>query len=309
MERFRITNDHRHESFLFSADSSELIIPNRQDVGVYDVSSGERRRSISTQPLSNVRTLCFAGKDDRWLIAGERHRENLAVFDYASGKLLSQIPLGRTYPRAITASGDGLWLRVSFTSGEIQIVQLSPSEGGSSAKGTVWSEFRAHDPAPDNRLPLGFLNSNSRFVSGGVDGQVHIWDQFDLTTVEVRRRPGTIVASYLIPESGNVYHVHRDSPNPMMAKAQTFSDHLVGGCFAVALDKKIYVVRATDRSVIAEIDSPIDSHRSVAIADSGRVILAASADSLCVWRASDDWNSIGPVESVRHRTPGHPCLV
>lgn len=289
-ERFRIANDHRHESLLFSDDGSELIIPNRKDIGVYDSFTGQKRRSISTQPLSNVRTICFAGENNQWLIAGERYRESLVVLEYSTGRLLAQLPLGRGYARAICSSKNGLWLRVSYSGGQIQIIQLSPRERGQSVTGTIWSEYRAHAPAPDDRLPLAFLADNSQFMSAGVDGRIYVWEQHDLPAVEIRQPPAPIFTSYLDRNTGDIYHIHASKQHPFLAQAQAFSEQLVHGIFAVALNKKIFLVRAEDRSVIAEVESPLTDHREVTIADGGDVLVAGSTNALCVWETSNSWS-------------------
>ena len=304
-ERFRIANDHRHESLLFSADSSDLIVPNRIDIGVYDVSTGQKRRSISTQPLNNVRTMCFAGKNDRWLVVGERYRENLIILDYDHGELLTQVPLGRVYPRAISASADRLWLRVSFSDGRVQVIQLSPRETGRGATGTIWSSFRAHQPASDSRLPLAFFAGNNLFLSGGADGRIHLWDQLNLRTVDLHERPDSIVASYLRGESGDTYHLHRSDRFPFLTRAQAFSEELVDGKLAVALDNKIVVIRAADRRVIAEFDSPLSDHREIAMAGGDRLI-AGSANAICIWKTTDDWANqelVGRFQIDHHATP------
>ncbi|MCS7465550.1 serine/threonine-protein kinase [Stieleria sp. ICT_E10.1] len=290
-ETFRIANDHRHESLLFTPDSKQLIVPTRVDISVYDMTSGKKIRSIATQPLTNVRTLCFAGPNDQWLVAGERFKESLIILDLKSGKLLGQVPLGNSYPRSLCAAGNGMWLRASYTGGRIQLIQLSPADGGASATGRIVSQILAHRPAPDHRLPLASLPGDTLFVSAGEDGNIHRWHQHDLRSTELRRRPETVLASYLIPETGRVYHVHHDQRRPFAVRSSIFSPSIADAMFAAANGQTIWIVGSTDQQPIAEITSPLVQHLDVALSAEGDTLVAGSTTQVCVWKSIDCWNS------------------
>ncbi|QEF96251.1 Serine/threonine-protein kinase PknB [Stieleria maiorica] len=308
-ETFRIANDHRHESLLFSRDSTKLIIPTRADISVYEMSSGKKIRSINPLPLSNVRTLCFAGKDDRWLVAGERFKESLIILDFETGKLIGQLPLDTSYPRSLCASGNGMWLRMSFSDGQIQVIQLSPSDGGASVTGRVFAQFLAHRPAFDVRLPLASLPGDTLFVSGGQDGNLHRWHQHDLRSSEMRRRPDSVLATYLIPETGHVYHVHRTKQPPLASRSAIFSPTIVDGMFAVAYRQTISIVQTSDQRSIAEIISPLAEHRDVTLSAEGDTVVAGSATTLCVWKSTDRWSSHELVNQfeIQHDAPPLLC--
>ncbi|WP_182866469.1 serine/threonine-protein kinase [Stieleria mannarensis] len=308
-EAFRIANDHRHESLLFSRDSTRLIAPTRKDICVYDMRSGKKIRSINTQPLKNVRTLCFAGKDDRWLIAGERFKESLIILDFKTGKLIGQVPLDTSYPRAICASGNGMWLRISFSDGQIQVIQLSPSDGGAAVTGRIFTKFLAHRPASDVRLPLASLPGETAFISGGQDGNIHRWHQHDVRSTEMRRRPDSVLATYLIPETGRVSHVHRTKQSPFTSRHVVFSPEIVDGVFAVASGNTISVVRAGDQQVIAEIKSPLAGHRDLAFSAEADTLVAGSATQVCVWKSNDRWGSHELVNQfeIQHDAPPRLC--
>lgn len=290
-ELFRIDNDHRHESLLFTSDSKKLIVPTRVDISVYDMTSGTKIRSIATQPLTNVRTLCFAGRNDQWLVAGERFKESLIILDFKSGKLLGQVPLGVSYPRSLCAAGNGMWLRASFSDGRIQLIQLSPANAGASATGRVVSQILAHRPAPDHRLPLASLPGDTLFVSGGQDGNIHRWHQHDLRSTELRKRPESVLASYLIPETGSVYHVHQDQRRPFAVHSSIFSPSITNAMFAAANGQTIWIVAAADQQPVAEIASPLDRHRDVALSAEGDTLVAGSETQVCVWKSNDGWKS------------------
>ncbi|PAY20411.1 hypothetical protein CKO51_06125 [Rhodopirellula sp. SM50] len=308
-EAFRIENDHRHESLLFSRDSKKLIVPTRADISVYDMTSGKKIRSIATRPLTNVRTLCFAGRDDQWLVAGERFKESLIILDFKSGKLLGQVPLGASYPRSLCAAGNGMWLRASFSDGRIQLIQLSPANGGASVTGRVVSQFLAHRPAPDHRLPLASLPGDTLFVSGGQDGNIHRWHQHDLRSTELRRRPDSVLASYLIPETGSVYHVHHNEQRPFAVRSSIFSPSIAERMFAAASGQTIWIVGTADQQPLAEITSPLDQHRDVALSAEGDTLVAGSETQVCVWKSIDGWNSFELLNrfEITHDAPPVLC--
>ncbi|QDV47678.1 Serine/threonine-protein kinase PknB [Stieleria neptunia] len=307
-ESFRIVNDHRHESLLFSRDSTKLIVPTREHISVRDMTSGKEIRKIDTRPLQNVRTLCFAGQDDRWLVAGERFKESLIILDFKSGKLLGQIPLGASYPRSICAAGNGMWLRLSYSSGKIQTFQLSPSNGGESVTGRIYSQFLAHRPEYDERLPLASLPGDTSFVSAGQDGHIHRWYQHDLRSSELRRRPGSILASYLIPQTGSVYHVHRNEHQSFDEHHAVFSPAIVDGMFAVASGQTISIIGTADQKPFAKILSPLDGHRDVALSAPGDTLVAGSGTQLCVWRSTDGWSSSELVNRFEIEHDASPVL-
>jgi serine/threonine protein kinase len=291
-EYFRFQNNHRHESLLFSRDSTQLIVPTRDNIAVLELPSGKKIRRIFTQPLQNVRVLCWAGENQQWLVAGERFNESLAVIDFAKGQLVGQVPLGVSYPRSLCASANGGWLRAGYTDGRVQLIQLSPGDGGKSITGRVVAQFQAHEPRDDDRLPLASTYSgNDTFASAGQDGRLKLWNQQDLRRIEVRKRPGSVLTSYLIPSSGCIHHLIRPKTKTAYQNAMIFSPEIIGDHFAIANQQAIWIFGIDDQNPSSELKPAIPEIRSLAMADGGNRLCASSGKAVCIWETQDNWTT------------------
>ncbi len=160
-ELFRIKNDHRHETLLFSPDGTQLYVPTRSTIQIWDIKTGKTIRSLDSSP-DNVRAMCFAGPDQQWLIVGDRYNESLMILDRTSGRKLGVIATGAAYARSLAVSRDGLWIAAGYSSGRVQLFQLSQL-GGRDVQGEMRLQFQAHTEANSERLKLHWLDDRIQF--------------------------------------------------------------------------------------------------------------------------------------------------
>lgn len=177
---FGHANDHRHESILFSLDSTQLYVPTRECIKVWDIASQQISHALNTDRISNVRSICWAGPDNRWLIAGERHSETLIVIDVEARQTIGSFNVGAEYACSLAGSPDGRWLAAAYANGRVQLIRLSESSTGI-VHGEVKLRFAPHEYSEEENRPtiVHWLDSD-RFLSAAADGSVRVWDRKDL---------------------------------------------------------------------------------------------------------------------------------
>lgn len=288
-ELFRIDNDHRHESLVFSPDGKYLYVPTRTAIDVWDVGKKKRIRSIQTQPLENVRAMCLAGPDQSWLVVGARFENALVVIDRLSGKRLGSIVTAADYPRSLAASPNGFWVAAGYTNGRVQMVSLSKL-GPETVSGDVRLQFQAHRAFDDERLKVRCLEDPLRFVSAGADGVVQLWDRGTIAAHLQLVPPSGLNAAFVDPVTSAQKLFFRGQ-HPIAEPIDIASEEIVGGRFVLATKNRIWVLSARDGQLISGFDSPIGQHFWVGFSADGTHLLAHSKTEVCLWRSNDNWQT------------------
>ena len=311
-ELFRIENDQRHESLLFSSDSNQLVVPTRQGIDVWDLSSWKRERSISTDPLTNVRAVCWAGSDRARLVAGERFAESLQVVDWRSGSHLSTIPVGAEYAKSLAASPHGRWLVAGFANGHLQMISLAKGSA-KAVHGQMRFEFTAHQTldstSDETRTTVHWLDQH-RFVSAGGDGQIHVWDRTQIRPAREIVPPRPLKTAYLLGEDELLFFFHgRDEhgDRPVRVHEHNPADSTLGdqipfstygftsrpaaGLLAMGGTDKVAIVSLQSGKIVSQFDSPLSSTARLSFSRDGSALAGSSDDQVCVWLSTDNWRT------------------
>ncbi len=315
-ERMRVDNDHRHESLLFSADSRELFVPTRQGIDVWDVTAGKRVRTIDTSPLSNVRTICFAGPNQRWLIGGERFSDQLVAWDPQTGQRGGRM-VASEYPRSLAASPDGHWLAASYTDGRIQLLQLD-TRFDDQITGKLQQQFRAHGKALDARQPIEWLPHN-RLLSAASDGDLHLWCLDEIHPWHMLTPDKPMHLALLCPRQRQPTFFFNDD-----IRTTAWARQMNGGrCFPrgnvtrditsglVALahdDTYISITECRTGKVLGQIGTPFKPCEGTAFSADGRRMLAFNSEQLCVWHSDDRWATHSLLQAITLPQKNPPTL-
>ena len=311
-ELFRIENDQRHESLLFTPDGKQLVVPTRQGIDVWDVGSGKRLRSLATEPLSNVRALCWAGPEKQWLVAGERFSEVLIVLDWESGKLVGAMPVAAEYAKSLACSPDGYWLAGGYANGLVQLFSLAEGTGGQ-VRGSLRFQYTAHRKqstfSNETRTTVQWVNAN-QFLSGGSDGEIHLWDRNQIRSTRELRPPDAVHTAYLLNEHELAFLYY--GPTEKDARLFRFSSHeasnqrmgapipfniqsltkrLSRNLMAIGGAEEVVVYSVAKGEMISRIPSPLSEIHHIALSRDGTELAAVSNTHVCVWETSDNWKS------------------
>lgn len=315
-ELFRIDNDHRHESLMFSPDSRFLYVPTRDGIDVWNLAKRTLEASIPTASGTSIRTMCWLGKEQEWLVAGERYRESLLVFDRQTNKQLATIPMGMSYAQQLAASPDGEWLTAVYSGGRLQLARITETRPGRFV-GEINVEFSAHSPQADQteffRPAIGWLPDSRRFISGGEDGQAHFWDRMDIKPQYSLLPPAHVREAFLLDDRNLVYiladgavvrHPLGSSRNETSGGALSFAPHCIartpgGNLTAAAGEKQVAVIDLATSGIIAMLESPFVLHRRIELGRDGNSIVASTGEQVCVFRTEDGWATftmVGPLD-------------
>ncbi|TWU31312.1 WD40 repeat domain-containing serine/threonine protein kinase [Novipirellula artificiosorum] len=288
-EKFRFENDQRHETLLFSPDSSELYVPTREGIHVWDVAAAKQTRSIDTKPFSNIRAMCWAGPSSEWLIAGERYLDSLAVFDRVSGARMGSFNVSASYAQSLSASPDGMWLTVGFGDGRLQLIQLRRFDT-THVDGTIHAQMTAHQQ-DKSRLAVKWLGDDSQqFVTAGSDAVVQAWDR---DAVMCRREISAAVAietAYLLDNAAEPVLLLRGQ-EPLGLPIEKFSPQVARGLAAMESAHQIAIVELRTQQPLATIESPLEKHEHVSLSRDGGRLAAVGAGQICIWKSADRWAS------------------
>ena len=312
-QSFRIENDHRHEGLLFSPDNEFLMVPTREGIDVWEIAKRKRQRTMATDPLSNVRAICWAGPNHEWLIAGERFSESLLVLDWKTGKKLGVVPVGAEYASSLATSRDGQWLAAGYANGHVQIISLTKSADGS-VHGDVQQQFIAHQktrtPPGQARTTVSWMD-RYRFISAGSDGQVRLWDRIRIRPYQQMEPPEPLNLAYLLDDTELVFVFHGtqqqtgdrpirfDSDDRQKAivgerlsmDVRAFSKHPAQGLIAIGTEHEVAIVSLHSGKVIRRIESPLRHPVFMSLSRNGAALVASSDKQICVWATSDQWQS------------------
>ncbi len=318
VEKFRIENDDRHESLLFSSDSKRLFVPTRSNIDVWNVGSGTRQTSYATDPISNIRAMCWAGPAKRWLAAGERFSETLVILHRDTGERLGTLSLGAEYAQHLAASKDGKWLAATYAGGHTQLIQLSQSATGE-VNGTLQMQFVADEVSAiatrEPRWTIRWLGDSRRFVTAGSDGRVRLWDVNEIQPARVLPVPDKaadgIRAAFPLREGELAYFFYGQEgvkdrpfhfdyygkPTSPSGVETPFAVHAIsnssaGRLVAVAGAQRVAIVSLDTGRTVGEFRSPFAWHWRVAISADATVVAASSSDNeVTAWRTANQWSS------------------
>lgn len=315
-ELFRHANDHRHESILFSLDSTQLYVPTRKCIEVWDMASQQLSHTLDTDPISNVRSLCWAGPDSRWLVAGERNSEALIVIDVEARQTVGSFHTNAEYACSLAGSPDGRWLAAAYANGRIQLIQLSESRFGE-VYGEVKLRFAAHEYSEEANRPMTvqWLDSD-RFLSAAADGSMKVWDRLDL---EPRVSPSSrlLFGAYWTPGQ----RIARLFAEDQYAKSSVFASVENVEPFTPSLFSRVSVdgrIAAGGRSGLGILDvnlgqwltcfePPFFPHY-VKLSPDSKYFVSASDVELVVWQSQDNWKTHQQVRSWEFGTSCDPIF-
>ncbi|QDV24932.1 serine/threonine-protein kinase [Aureliella helgolandensis] len=314
-KRFEVENDHRHEALLFSPDASELLVPTREGIDVWNLESRSRTRTLRSSPLSNVRAMCLAGRNQRWLVVGERYSETLVLLDRETGKFSGAILAGR-HPRSLVASPDGLWLAASYANGRIQLIQLS-DRNDDTVTGEVRYQFQAHRGADEARLPLVWLESRFEFVSAGVDGKIQRWNRARIPPTQELQPPAPLSGLLLQsdrPQPYFYYFNHLRSRIAQLSQENSelyFPEGLVtntvqNGRLAIRDPVNVCIFELATGKSLASIETSRNLDWSLALSRDGNAVIGGDRSGFIVWATHDSWSNfelVGSVELVQEFPP------
>lgn len=312
-ELFRVSNNHRHESLLFSSDSRSLYLPTRGGIDQHAIPSGKRLRTISTNPLENVRALCWGGPNEQWLIAAERYYESVLVIDIEQGNSLGLITIDGKYPQTMKTTGDGNWLSVLYPDRRVEMIRLSSNANGNVSGRSFFGFPTAppEQPLPDPpRLSSVWLASQSRMLVAGGEYPAQVWDWNNLPPFQSLSPPQLVEAAFPQTENSLLYlwdsralSPRRPTPVGLAGPSrkplgdpipfQIVGNTLFSECgfIAVAGEKIIYVLARDSGQVLAKIDRPTASAFRLSFSRDGTAIAFAGGGTVRVWVSDDAWQT------------------
>ncbi|QEG38879.1 serine/threonine-protein kinase [Roseimaritima ulvae] len=314
--RLKIDNDHRHESLLFSADSRELFVPTRQGIEVWDMDTNRQARSIDTSPLVNVRAICFAGPDQRWLVGGERFSDLLFAWDPQTGERGGQM-VAAEYARSLAASPDGKWLAASYTDGRVQVLELD-CRYDDQITGKLHHQFRAHRKALDHRQPIVWLPENE-LLSAASDGDLHHWRLDEVQPWHTITPPGHLHLTLLCPDHTQPMFFFFDHLRDIPWAKQfnggkcfpygTVSRDITNGMVALAHENThISIAECRTGRVLGRIKTPFKPCHGTVFSSDGRRLIAYNQEQLCVWHSDDRWATHTLLRSIKVPQINPPTL-
>ncbi|EKJ99689.1 serine/threonine protein kinase [Rhodopirellula baltica SH28] len=286
-EKFRLINDHRHETLLFTPDSQELLVPTRDGIHVWDVSAARHDRTIETDPFTNVRAMCWAGPNQQWLIAGERYFDSLAVFDRETGARRGTFNVSASYAKSLAASSNGMWLTAGYGDGRIQIIRLHGTDE-SEVGGEVRTQWNAYQQ-DDKRLAVGWLEDDpNQFITAGHDGTAQRWDLDGVVPKSEFRSPVAIEGAYLLDDKPDPVLLLRGQ-EPTRLPVEKMSLRAEEGLVALRSDNQISIVSLRTRQTLTTIDSPPQRDEHLALSSDGSRLVAVGGGFAFVWESVDRW--------------------
>lgn len=330
-ELLRQRNDDRHESLLFSQDGRQLIVPTRKQLDVWDIDSRKLVRKLNIDPISDIRSMCWAGAGGQWLIAGERFSEVLVAIDFASGETLGQFNVGAQYACDLSASTDGRSMVAAYTNGRIQLVNLSALSSGE-VGGTVDLKCTAHTYTEEENAPMKVQwVDRYRFLTAAADGAIKLWDVDQLRPSTILLPPRellgiawtrdrSIVRYFRGDRAGNPAEASTAAADELTSSSQSedrrnenfvpqvFDYAAVGNRLAAAGEHRIGIIDVDTDRLVASFKSPIAGHHFVSLSSDGTHLAATSATDVFVWTTHDDWNSVELIQSWPIETTIHPVF-
>ncbi len=335
-ELLRQANDHRHESLLFSPDSQQLIVPTRKQLEVWDIGAGELARTIDTDPITNVRTMCWAGPNRQWLIVGERFSEFLVAIDFASGKPLGSFSVGAQYARTLSASPNGNSIAAAYSNGRVQLIRVSANRSDI-VEGGVELKLAAHTYTSEENAPIEVQwIDRDRFLTAGADGAIKLWDVDQLRPHTIMQPPRELLGINWSKARSIVRYFREDSysDSPQSESTSTAPEKTTGdrgpltdngdlephvfdyaashNLMAAAGVHRIGILDAMTQQVLYHFESPMARHHFIALSKDATHLSATSDSQISVWRTEDGWETqqlvrTWPFETTLQPVFSHHC--
>ncbi len=297
-ELFRIPSDHRHEVLLFSTDSRWLLIPTIDtELVVWDIAAHRQVRTLVLNSLTNIRSLCWAGPDQQWLIAGNRFDEFLVVYDFERSKHLGTVRTSTPYAKSLASSPNGGWIGAAYGDGRVHLIELydAPIRG---MMGEVRCRFNAHR-SPSARTTIQWID-DQRFVTAGGDGAIRAWDRRDLIG-ELLIEPKEKLNAVYFDAHNDLIHFYDSDPYNQVAP-EFIGSHLNSLREARLLDNGASIVAAVSstgvgilslesKTWVSSFESPLHLPTAVTMSPEGDFIAVSAVEGICVWQSGDSWKS------------------
>lgn len=308
-------NDHRHESLLFSLDNKQIYIPTRTSLSLWDLESATQLKSIATDPLTNIRTLCWAGSNHEFILAGDRFTEQLVVIDVAAGKPFGTLRTHVRYPQHLAVNPDRTQLATVFEDGHLRLFDLKSLQNGTSEpqlENVQIEQFKAHNGQVGRASHVHYL-CGDRIVTSGLDGMVQIWSigNSDSQTVfksQERLRGLAALANdelFFFSEESNYIHRYDTHGNDLGSVGPPFGHpvNFVGNSSAqnwvpVRFKTTLQVRSLPSGDLLGEIPVQSDSIVGAAISKNGnRMAVSISDGQIVVFQTDDRWKTCHPIGS------------
>lgn len=312
-EVFRVSNNHRHESVVFSRDSKSLFVPTRQGINEYEVPSGNKIREILTASFKNIRTMCLGGKDLQWLIVGERYDEAIMVIDINTGQSLGTVNINGRYPQELATMGDGNWLSILYPDRRVEFIRLSM---GSQATVSGRSHLRflttdSQEPIPENApLSLVWLGAQDRMLVAGGGQAANVWEWKHLMPLQELIPPYPLIAAFPRKDNQLLYLQLNNEPkhqrpipvslydrsekslgDPIPFQILSTSQSLSNGLAAVCGPNVIHIVDVDTGATVAILSSPFNVELGATISSDGKTLAVTDGTRIMAWKTEDFWST------------------
>lgn len=198
-EVIKFENHHRHESLLFSEDSQKIYIPTENDITSWDLQTGQRIGRLGTGTIKNIRTMCWVGTNDRYIMCADRFSETMMIIDPETNELHSTLTTNHLYPQHLHQSPDQTRIAAVHEDGQLRIYDVSKIENKSrdmELHDVNLFQTLAHD-RDLGRASVGMFVDDRYLLSSGQDGKVVLWDTACIAPVNTFTHKDPI--AYAIP--------------------------------------------------------------------------------------------------------------
>jgi WD40 repeat protein len=148
---------------LFLADGKHVVAPTKQGLTVFDAATGKAVRYLGGEKGEPAHILALS-PDGKKLASAAWHREDVRIWDVASGKELPKLPGHPMGVNAIAFSPDGGRLAVAGGDGPVRVWHLVKDDEPQILAG--------HERGVES---VAFLDANT-LLSGSFDRTLRLWD-------------------------------------------------------------------------------------------------------------------------------------
>ncbi|MEM8671698.1 MAG: WD40 repeat domain-containing serine/threonine protein kinase [Planctomycetota bacterium] len=318
---FRKSNDHRHESFAFTArdGNDELLVSTRGGIDVYRLPGGEKRRSLDVGEHVNLREYAVAGQDQRWLVGCEPYRQSMLVLDCQSGKKLGVIPLKSKYPQSMAVLNRGQRIAVLFPTGLVQILLLRQDMRRQVDAMPIASFYVDESGSSIDKATYRVISPpNARFlITTAPGGVIRRWRMDDIIPIQVLAPPSPVRAAYAAAPDDLDFFFVSGFKQPDDACDRAFPRGIGGrstrglgetlsyspdcfsrqvsdsGWIACADRRHVTIYDLSDRRIVRTIKTPDGFVAAVEISPNGDsvAIHRGGRGSAFAWHTDDEWKT------------------
>ncbi|WP_436716433.1 WD40 repeat domain-containing serine/threonine-protein kinase [Roseiconus lacunae] len=312
-ELFRIPNNHRHESLLFSNDSKSLFVPTREGIDEYQIPTGKRLRTIDVGPLENVRVMTLAGSERRHLVVADRFEESASVIELEGGTRVGTLPFEGRYPQCMRVTGDGMTVAALFPEGRCSIMRLAETTQGTVElrRKTDFPIFEPRSLEDDERLDLHWIDPEQTLCTVGASLPSKLWGWADFQAMQIKKppmilwdlAPGSDDELVFFPHNSHrqgdrAYYVglrgRTDRPSgeklsqPTGAFSRCSRDRLI----ASLGESFVEIVDLANGQILAKIECDgLHPKRELSLSKDGTAVAAFAGGVANVWVTRDRWKT------------------